>query len=182
MVRTLNQENQVLLTPAVFPILVFYLKADGSRILIDTGAPNPALLSNVLRQAGIGPREIDTVILTHLHFDHCANSELFPRARFFLQRREWDFAQHPDPSQRDIYLPELMAEVQQRDLLLVDGDLQLTDEFCPIKAVTVLRIIVISRVAPTPAIPDRAAEPATPSDKTVSMAWTLTVWFSAKLV
>ena len=52
---------------------------------------------------------------------------MFPRARFFLQRREWDFAQHPDPSQRDIYLPELMAEVQQRDLLLVDGDLQLTD-------------------------------------------------------
>ena len=129
MVRTLNQENQVLLTPAVFPILVFYLKADGSRILIDTGAPNPALLSNVLRQAGIGPREIDTVILTHLHFDHCANSELFPRARFFLQRREWDFAQHPDPSQRDIYLPELMAEVQQRDLLLVDGDCSLPTEF-----------------------------------------------------
>ena len=86
MVRTLNQENQVLLTPAVFPILVFYLKADGSRILIDTGAPNPALLSNVLRQAGIGPREIDTIILTHLHFDHCANSELFPRA-LFSQRR-----------------------------------------------------------------------------------------------
>jgi glyoxylase-like metal-dependent hydrolase (beta-lactamase superfamily II) len=120
----LNQENRVSLTPAIFPILVFYLETDGSRILIDTGAPNPTLLNNVLRQAGVMPREIDTVILTHLHFDHCANAALFPTARFILQHREWEFAQHPDPSQRDIYMPELIAEVEQRDLLLVDDNFQ----------------------------------------------------------
>lgn len=127
MVHTLDQEDRVLLTPAVFPILFFWLEADGRRILIDTGAPNPTLLSNVLRQAGVLPREIDTVILTHLHFDHCANTALFPTARFILQRREWEFAKHPDPSQRDIYVPELIAEVRQRDLLLVDGDFEVTD-------------------------------------------------------
>lgn len=127
MVHTLDQENQVLLTPAVFPILVFYLKGDGRRILIDTGAPNPTLLGNVLRQAGVLPSEIDTVILTHLHFDHCANTALFPTARLILQRREWEFAQDPDPSQRDIYVPELIAEVEQGDLQLVDGDFQVAD-------------------------------------------------------
>ena len=127
MVHTLNQEGRVLLTSAIFPILVFYLEAPGKHILIDTGAPNPLLLSQVLRQAGVLPSAIDTVILTHLHFDHCANTALFPTARFILQRQEWEFARQPDPSQRDIYLPELIAEVERRDLRLVDGDFQVAD-------------------------------------------------------
>ncbi len=125
-VHTLDKERRELWEPAVFPILIFYLHAGQQRILIDTGAPNPALLSNVLRQAGIVPSEIETVILTHLHFDHCANTALFPRARFILQQKEWECAHQPVLSQRDIYAPELIAEVGQRDLILVDGDFEVS--------------------------------------------------------
>ena len=127
LVHTLDHEKRWLLEPAVFPILVFCLETEQRRILIDTGAPNPALLSNVLRQAGILPGEIDTIILTHLHFDHCANTALFPSARFVLQQQEWESARDPVESQRDLYVPELITEVGQRDLVLVEGDCEVAD-------------------------------------------------------
>jgi N-acyl homoserine lactone hydrolase len=127
LVHTLGQVNLPLMVPAVFPILVFCLEEGGRRILIDTGAPNPALLSNALAQAGVLPADVDTVILTHLHFDHCANTELFPTARFILQRREWEFAHHPVTSQRDIYVPELIDMVGERDLVLVEDYYEVAD-------------------------------------------------------
>lgn len=113
--------------PAVFPILVFCIEEGKRRILVDTGAPNPALLNNALAQAGIVPADIDTVILTHLHFDHCANTELFPTARFILQQREWEFAHHPAASQREIYVPELIDTVGERNLVLVEGYYEAAD-------------------------------------------------------
>jgi hypothetical protein len=111
-----------MLVPAVFPILVFCLEKGKRRILIDTGAPDPDLLRHALAQAGVQTSDIDTVILTHLHFDHCANTELFPTAKFILQRKEWEFAHHPIISQREIYMPALIDRVGERDLVLVDDD------------------------------------------------------------
>lgn len=42
----------------------------------------------VLAKTGHRPDEIDTLILTHLHFDHAGNFEAFPNARLVVQRRE----------------------------------------------------------------------------------------------
>ncbi len=127
LVHTLGQDNLPLMIPAVFPILVFCLEEGRRRILIDTGAPNPTLLSNALAQVGVLPADIDTVILTHLHFDHCANTELFPTARFILQRREWEFAHHPTTFQREIYVPELIDRVGECDLVLVEDYYEVAD-------------------------------------------------------
>lgn len=120
LIQTVDQDELPMLMSAVFPILVFCLEEGGRRILIDTGAPDPALLSHALARIGVQPADIDTVILTHLHFDHCANTELFPTARFIVQQKEWEFARHPIKSQRDIYVPELIDMVGERDLVLVD--------------------------------------------------------------
>ncbi|WP_185022459.1 N-acyl homoserine lactonase family protein [Rathayibacter sp. PhB185] len=59
------------------------------RILIDTGGlgDRPGLESG-LAAAGLRFEDIDTVVLTHLHFDHAANAELFPRADLVVHEAE----------------------------------------------------------------------------------------------
>ena len=45
-----------------------------------------------LRQLGVDPQRIRTLIVTHLHYDHIGNSDLFPSATFHLQDKEMAFA------------------------------------------------------------------------------------------
>jgi glyoxylase-like metal-dependent hydrolase (beta-lactamase superfamily II) len=42
----------------------------------------------MLQQLEIDPAEVRTVILTHLHYDHAGCLDLFPNAKFLIQRRE----------------------------------------------------------------------------------------------
>jgi glyoxylase-like metal-dependent hydrolase (beta-lactamase superfamily II) len=104
------------------------IRADGKTILVDTGvgtkpvkAPGAmaveqsgSLLTN-LRKEGVSPDEVDIVINTHLHFDHCGGNTIiedgvpisaFPRARYFIAKDEWDTASHPNERTRGTYLPE----------------------------------------------------------------------------
>jgi glyoxylase-like metal-dependent hydrolase (beta-lactamase superfamily II) len=59
---------------------------------------NEALLLTALENAKIAPDEIDIVINTHLHFDHCGWNTVrkgdhvvatFPKAKYFVQEGEW---------------------------------------------------------------------------------------------
>ena len=45
-----------------------------------------------LRLLGVDAAKVDDVILTHLHYDHVGNFDLFPEARFHLQDREMAYA------------------------------------------------------------------------------------------
>jgi len=45
-----------------------------------------------LRLLGVDAASIEDVIITHLHYDHIGNFELFPRARFHLQDAEMAYA------------------------------------------------------------------------------------------
>lgn len=52
----------------------------------------------VLAERGITPEDVDTVIITHAHFDHMGNTDAFPNAKFYIQDRElsqwiWAMAQ-----------------------------------------------------------------------------------------
>jgi glyoxylase-like metal-dependent hydrolase (beta-lactamase superfamily II) len=96
-------------------------------------------LTRGLRQAGIEPEEIDHVFLTHLHFDHCGAltrhdgvslKPTFPRARVFVQRREYEALQNPDPRSRQTYRSDNIQAIADAGLLeLVDGDGQLVPGF-----------------------------------------------------
>lgn len=44
-----------------------------------------------LRAIGVDPASVEDVIITHMHYDHAGNRDLFPRARYHLQDREMAF-------------------------------------------------------------------------------------------
>lgn len=78
------------------------------------------------------PEDIDFVIYSHLHLDHCgwATREVggrlqptFPRARYIVQSREWDAAMRPDPRSRASYDARNYSVLEQKGLLApVDGE------------------------------------------------------------
>ena len=45
-----------------------------------------------LKAIGIDPAKVEDVILSHMHYDHCGNHDLFPNARFHVQDREMQFS------------------------------------------------------------------------------------------
>jgi glyoxylase-like metal-dependent hydrolase (beta-lactamase superfamily II) len=45
-----------------------------------------------LTAIGVQPEDVADVIVTHLHYDHCGNHDLFPHARYHLQDEEMAYA------------------------------------------------------------------------------------------
>lgn len=95
------------------PIWAFLLRGGGRNILVDTGLDENELIvpSGFFEETGMVPRsivdclaeeglavdDIDTVINTHLHDDHCGNNGLFRRAKFYVHDSETAFCHHPHP-------------------------------------------------------------------------------------
>jgi N-acyl homoserine lactone hydrolase len=67
------------------------LVSDDVNVLVDTGhfGGRDWLLS-ALKGRKIEPREIDVVVLTHLHWDHCLNVDIFKKAKVLLGKKELD--------------------------------------------------------------------------------------------
>lgn len=53
-------------------------------------------ITDQLRSRGIDARQLVTVILTHLHFDHASGIAEYPAATFVLAKREWEAAANDD--------------------------------------------------------------------------------------
>lgn len=60
------------------------------KVVVDTGLSiQESDLLRALRGRGLAPADIDLVINTHLHLDHCLNNALFTRAEILMSEREW---------------------------------------------------------------------------------------------
>jgi glyoxylase-like metal-dependent hydrolase (beta-lactamase superfamily II) len=74
-------------------------------ILFDTGGPGiRGTLKKMLAQHQLEYKDIDIVILSHLHWDHAYNVDYFPQARFVLAQAEWEEAGRLNP--KDIFMEE----------------------------------------------------------------------------
>ena len=139
-----DQHNRV-----PFHLNCLLLKTDGKIILVDTGlgyrlTDKQAMVFGLERRDGglieklatlnIAPADVDIVINTHLHGDHCggntqfaANGETivptFPNAEYWIQRLEWADAILPNERTRATYLADNFLPLQKTgQLKLLNGD------------------------------------------------------------
>lgn len=63
--------------------------------------------ANALRDAGVDPADVEFVLLTHLHWDHAGNCDLFPEATVLVQRDELRYAIAPGRFFRSSFLSPL---------------------------------------------------------------------------
>ena len=129
------------------------IRSRGLTILVDTGLgdrlspdemdrwrlerPEGGLLDGLAR-LGHSARDIQIVVNTHLHADHCAGNTrlsegrleaVFPNATYLVQRLEWAEAVNPDARTRGTYFAEnYMPLLETGQLELLHGDLSLTDQ------------------------------------------------------
>lgn len=67
----------------------YLIKSEGRNILIDTsGKENKQEMISGLNKIKIRPADIDIVLLTHLHYDHIGNIELFENAGIYASMQE----------------------------------------------------------------------------------------------
>jgi glyoxylase-like metal-dependent hydrolase (beta-lactamase superfamily II) len=97
----------------------------------------PGLLGS-LKALGFAPEDIDVVINSHLHFDHCGCNTLknpegeivpaFPGARYVVQAGEYEAALHPCLRDKPSYMGQLFEPLKQHGLLkLVRGEEEITE-------------------------------------------------------
>lgn len=112
------------------PIHVWLVTDGKTRILVDSGMPDIEEVTRTLKikgkrggheglrvalkGVGLKPEDIDYIILTHLHFDHASNLDLFPEACIVVQRDEVLHAIDPAPSQRIYYRRDTITDIVNR--------------------------------------------------------------------
>ena len=113
------------------------------KILIETGMGNKlsekmrsifqpaAMLLENLQSAGVKPEQIDIVMNSHLHFDHCGWNTVirdgkavatFPNAKYFAPRGEWEAARLQRERDAVSYISD------NYDPLIASGQMQLLDK------------------------------------------------------
>jgi N-acyl homoserine lactone hydrolase len=79
------------------------------------------VMRDQLADIGIAPADVGTVILSHGHFDHVGNANLFYHATWYIQRREHEAMFSPDHEDYG-YARPLYEGLKQAKVELMDGD------------------------------------------------------------
>jgi glyoxylase-like metal-dependent hydrolase (beta-lactamase superfamily II) len=121
------------------------IRAGGKNILVETGAGGKMgpkmrdiygldgpFLNDRLHDHGLDRTEIDIVINTHLHFDHCGGNTRvekdkvvasYPNAKYVVQRGEFEHAKNPNERDRASYFLENYVPIEAAGkLALLEAD------------------------------------------------------------
>ena len=89
-------------------------------------------LTESLAELGYGLDDITDMVLTHLHFDHCGGSikynddrsellTVFPNARYWVSKPQWELAMHPNPLEGASLLKENILPIKESGQLELFG-------------------------------------------------------------
>jgi 4-pyridoxolactonase len=117
-----------------FPVFSIFVDHPDGKVLIDTGfdkawvervlpfeKPEQTADQTIVAQLakiGVRPEDVDIVVNSHLHFDHCSGNRYFPNSRFIMTRAELRHAFVPDPWERLGYDRNLVDMVGAKMTLL----------------------------------------------------------------
>ena len=87
----------------------WYIRVEDKNVLVDTGISQADMerylygqpyehirsFSEALNLVGITPEDVDIIIQTHLHYDHCGHTALCKKAKVIVQEAELKFAYSP---------------------------------------------------------------------------------------
>lgn len=131
------------------------IRSEGKIILVDTGLGDHLTdkqrhmfglvrddggLTQALARVGIAPEEVDIVINTHLHADHCGGNTTyrdeskefiptFSNAEYWIQQLEWADAAFPNERTRIAYLAQNFLPLEKTgQLRLLNGDTRVSSE------------------------------------------------------
>lgn len=123
-----------------FIIYVWLIRNKNRMILVDAGATvdmaiergrsahsvyHIQTMEEGLRKFNISPKDIDTIIITHLHWDHVGLAHCFPNANFIVQKKELHSGLNPHPAiPKHFYDKNLFENL---NLKIIDGDTRITD-------------------------------------------------------
>ncbi|MGP3756848.1 N-acyl homoserine lactonase family protein [Streptomyces sp. IBSNAI001] len=102
------------------PLVMFVLRSGDRTVVVDTGGPadeqeirrmipfgyavkEEERVENALARLGVRAEDVDLVVNTHLHWDHCSNNDAFPDAEILVQRAELGYATGPCPEPARAY-------------------------------------------------------------------------------
>jgi glyoxylase-like metal-dependent hydrolase (beta-lactamase superfamily II) len=117
------------------PIYVFYLEGGDRKILVDTGMEEFMIppgaeeetglqimeFEEALATVNLKSEDVDIVIQTHLHNDHCENTYKCANAKVYVQQTELDFFREPHPIDHRYYSDLL----DDSEVVTVEGDAEI---------------------------------------------------------
>jgi glyoxylase-like metal-dependent hydrolase (beta-lactamase superfamily II) len=104
-----------------FANLTLVTTSEGT-LLFDTGHYiNRGALVAALAARGMVPGDVNKVFLSHIHFDHANNVDLFTDAVIYLGKADWEYAQNP--AKGDLFIPwGIHHQLSNNKLELLDHD------------------------------------------------------------
>ncbi len=119
---------------------LWIVRGNSETVIVDCGvAPSLALRMqlqgymnpvHVLTRIGVEASQVRTVVITHIHFDHASGAELFSKATFYVQEKEFNFWMKDLVAKKPPFLmlsdpdgnPHLAKLEGTERLVFIDGD------------------------------------------------------------
>lgn len=118
-------------------LMIWLIRGNGRNILVDSGFYRDPFMkqwkpadyvkpSEAISKLDLKPEDITDVIISHAHWDHCDGTDLFPKARVWIQKEEFNYYSEAEHQKNTGVFPVDMKMLttlkDQNRLELVDGD------------------------------------------------------------
>lgn len=128
-----RKEEKNMNTYTIKPIITGYTNTSkGNYLYHHPGSyqPEGAAIYEQLEKLGMKCEDIDTIIFTHLHWDHVYYLDRFTNAKLYVQKAEYEFAVNPIPLYYKSYEYPVLGLTPQfdgKEFVLLEGECEVMD-------------------------------------------------------